>query len=88
MEKPRLPRLTYNWISSLGAFVAISMALVIIVMLIINFTMEQTTAYFGIFLYMVLPGILIGGLVLIPVGMYRQWRRWKRGEELPPISGP
>ena len=61
MEQPRLPRLAYNWISSLGAFVAISMALVIIVMLIINFTMEQTSAYFGIFLYMVLPGILIFG---------------------------
>lgn len=82
MEQPRLPRLAYNWISSLGAFVAISMALVIVVMLIINFTMEQTSAYFGIFLYMVLPGILIFGLILIPIGMYRQWRRWKRGEDL------
>ncbi|MGB5107417.1 MAG: NapC/NirT family cytochrome c [Candidatus Zixiibacteriota bacterium] len=82
MEKPRLPRLAYNWISSLGAFIAVSMALVIVVMLIINFTMEQTSAYFGIFLYMVMPAILIFGLVLIPVGMFRQWRRWKRGEDM------
>lgn len=82
MEQPRLPRLAYNWISSLGALIAVSMALVIIVMLIINFTMEQTGAYFGIFLYMVLPAILIFGLILIPLGMYRTWRRWKRGEDI------
>ncbi len=85
VPQPRLPRLAYNWISSLGAFIALAMGLVIIVMLIINFTLEQTSAYFGIFLYMVLPAILIFGLLLIPVGMFRQWRRWKRGEatELP-----
>ncbi|MCC6962673.1 MAG: NapC/NirT family cytochrome c [candidate division Zixibacteria bacterium] len=85
VPRPRLPRLAYNWISSFGAFIALATALVIIVMLLISFTMEQTSAYFGIFLYMVLPAILICGLILIPIGMFREWRRWKRGEssELP-----
>ncbi len=81
-EQRRLPKLTYNWISALGAFIAVAMALVLVVMLIINFTLEQTGAYFGIFLYMVLPAILIFGLLLIPVGMLRTWRRWKKGDKV------
>ncbi len=82
MEKARFPRLAYNFISAVGAAMALVSGLFIVIMLIINFTMAQTPAYFGIFLYMVLPAFLILGLLLIPLGMYRQWRRVKRGEEL------
>lgn len=82
MERMRFPRLAYNFISALGAAMALVAGLFIVIMLVINFTMEQTPTYFGIFLYMVLPAFLILGLLLIPIGMFRQWRRVQRGEVL------
>jgi nitrate/TMAO reductase-like tetraheme cytochrome c subunit len=80
MEQPKFPRLAYNTISAAGATMAAIMGLIADIMLAINVTMEQTNAYFGIFLYMVLPAVLVFGLLLIPVGMYREYRRWQRGE--------
>lgn len=82
MEKPKFPRLAYNPVSIIGATLAIVMGLIGLIMLLINVSMEQTNAYFGIFLYMVLPALLVLGLLLVPVGMYRQWRRWLRGESI------
>jgi hypothetical protein len=47
---------------------------------------EETNPYFGIFLYMVMPVFLIFGLVLIPIGMFRTWRAWKRtGKKTYPV---
>lgn len=86
MPKIRLPRLVYNWISGIGAALAAVMAVTGLVLLILSFAFESVSnPYFGIFLYMVLPGILVFGLLLIPIGMYREWRLWKKhGErELP-----
>jgi hypothetical protein len=82
MDQPKLPRLAYNSLSIVGAILAVTMGLIGLIMLLINVSMEQTNAYFGIFLYMVLPAILVFGLLLIPVGMFRQWRRWQRGESI------
>jgi hypothetical protein len=80
MERPRFPRLAYNSLSIAGVILAVVMGLIGLIMLIISVSMEQTNAYFGIFLYMVLPAMLVLGLLLIPLGMFRQWRRWQRGE--------
>jgi hypothetical protein len=80
MDRPKFPRLAYNSISIAGVVLAVVMGMIGLIMLLINVSMEQTNAYFGIFLYMVLPALLVLGLLLIPLGMYRQWRRWQRGE--------
>ncbi len=82
MEQPKFPRLAYNTTSIAGAILAAVMGLIGLIMLIISVSMEQTNAYFGIFLYMILPALLVFGLLLIPFGMYRQWRRWQRGESI------
>ncbi|MDX1583874.1 MAG: NapC/NirT family cytochrome c [Thermoanaerobaculia bacterium] len=86
MAKLRLPRLVYNWISGAGAALASVMAVTGLVLLIVSFGFEsESNPYFGIFLYMVIPTILVAGLLLIPIGMFIEWRRWKKhGEqELP-----
>ncbi len=86
MAKLRLPRLAYNWISGLGAALAGVMLVTGLILLILSFAFEsESNTYFGIFLYVILPGILVLGLLLIPLGMFIQWRRWKRGgrQEIP-----
>ena len=88
MERLRLPRLAYNWISTAGAIIASVTALMIIFLLILNIVARMTNPYLGIFIYMILPPILIVGLLLIPLGMWRQWGRVKRGVEEADLKWP
>jgi hypothetical protein len=74
----RLPRLAYNWISAAGAALVVAAGLIMLVLLALNLGAGPSNPYFGIFLYMVLPPVVLLGVVLIPVGMFRQWRRWQR----------
>jgi nitrate/TMAO reductase-like tetraheme cytochrome c subunit len=80
MKEFKLPRLVYNWVSLAGVFVATIAGLLMLVLLIIAFIEDEVNPYFGVFLYMVLPPFFLGGLFLIPIGMYRHWKRVKRGE--------
>jgi hypothetical protein len=82
MAKLRLPQLAYNRISAAGALLAIISGALILILLGIAFISDELNPYFGIFLYMILPPFLLGGLFLIPVGMWREWRRQKSGIEI------
>lgn len=85
MRDIKLPRLVYNWLSTAGVFIAVIAALLMLILLGIAAYREDTNPYFGMFLYMVLPPILLFGLLLIPIGMFRTWRKWKReGQESVP----
>ncbi|RLD51534.1 MAG: cytochrome C, partial [Bacteroidetes bacterium] len=66
----KLPRTYYNPISLFGTILAAVSALIIIFFLIAMtlFENEESGAYVGIFIYIVLPVFLIIGLILIPIG--------------------
>jgi hypothetical protein len=84
----RLPRLAYNMISGVGAVIASVTAIIILFMLGISFFTQMTNPYLGIFIYMILPPFLILGLILIPLGMLREWHRVQRGETPSEIKWP
>jgi len=84
----KFPRLAYNWLSIIGAFVAAISALIMTFLYVIDLFASTTNPYFGIFLYMVMPVFLIGGLVLIPIGMFWQWRRFKKYGQIEPALWP
>ena len=44
--------------------------------------------YFGLVVYLLLPGIFIGGLVLIPIGIYWNRRRKRKSGVMPPDFPP
>lgn len=89
MQGLHLPRLASNWITAVGAVLAIISGLTLGVILVVIFTLEpDTNPYFGIFLYAVLPAFLMLGLLLIPIGMLRQWRRWKKSGAIPTTVWP
>src|SRR3954470_8073582 len=80
--RQRLPHLTYNPMSAVGATLAALAALTFLALLGLSFYSDQENVYFGIFMYMVLPPVLVVGLLLIPLGMWLRWRHYKRTGEL------
>lgn len=73
-----------NWISAIGAVIAIGALFSFALLTWMDLTGGHTNPYLGIFTYLVAPGFLIGGLVLFFFGAWAQ-RRWleKHGETMP-----
>jgi NapC/NirT cytochrome c family, N-terminal region len=79
MIKLKLPRLAYNSVSAFGAAIAIISGVTGAVLLVAGMFEQDTNPYFGIFLYTVIPAIFVFGMVLVPLGMFRQYRRILKG---------
>jgi nitrate/TMAO reductase-like tetraheme cytochrome c subunit len=79
----KLPILSHNWVSALGAVVSLVSFFTILFLVSVNAVIGIRNPYVGIILYMVLPAFLVFGLLLIPAGMYGRWRRWQKRGELP-----
>ncbi|MCF8372663.1 MAG: NapC/NirT family cytochrome c [Bacteroidales bacterium] len=78
----KLPESYYNRTSYIGTIIAaISLLLMLFVFIIATFFMAGGN-YIGLLLYMVLPGLLVSGLLLIPIGMFFRRRRISSGEEI------
>jgi hypothetical protein len=88
MERPTIMRVYNNWISYLGSIIAALTGLLILILLGINIFANIENPYIGIYVYMVLPPIFVIGLLLIPIGMYRSWRRWQKEGEIPYTKWP
>ncbi|MEE9568213.1 MAG: NapC/NirT family cytochrome c [Candidatus Binatia bacterium] len=56
----------------------------ILSMFLIEAILGKANPYIGIFTYMIYPGLLVMGLLLIPLGMLMERRHRVRGGELPP----
>jgi hypothetical protein len=78
MEERRMPRLIHNWLSTIGAVIAGVSMLVILFFLILSALSAKINPYVGIFIYIVLPAFLILGLLLLPAGMFIEWRKRQR----------
>jgi len=79
----KLPILSHNWTSALGAVMSLVSFFAIIFLISVDIAIGIKNPYVGIILYMMLPAFLIFGLLLIPAGMYVRWRRWQKKGELP-----
>ena len=88
MEKKHFPYLAYNWISAVGAVLALVSGSIILFIFVAHLTIGITKPYMGILIYLVLPVALITGLFLIPAGMYLRWRAFQRKGETPYIKWP
>ena len=88
MRNYKLPHLAKNWISAIGAIIAIVFGVLVSVVLITNLVVGSSNQYLGILAYMVLPPFLVFGLLLIPFGMYLTWRRLKKTGEIPRQEWP
>src|SRR6185503_8278909 len=80
MRLLQLPRSVRNPLSALGALIALIGTLVGGVLLVVHYLEPHHNPYFGIFLFLIVPVFVVAGLVLMPLGAWRQRRRRLRGE--------
>jgi len=71
----KLPPSSKNWLTIIGSIIAgINLGIIILLFIISSiFDMESTNL--GLFIYVILPGFMILGLLLIPAGMMRERKR-------------
>jgi hypothetical protein len=70
-----------NWLSLLGALVAACSFLAVAVLILMDIYGGLPNPYLGILTYMVAPAFLVGGLVLVAVGAFRERRRRRQMAE-------
>jgi len=75
--------LSRNLISRIGVVVTSTAALTLIITFASQFFGFSPNPYVGIVVYLILPGIFAFGLLLIPVGVYREYRMERRLGTLP-----
>jgi len=67
--------LSNNWISLIGVVVVTTATVLWVLLLPATLRGNVSNPYFGIVLYLVLPVVFIGGLLIIPVGIWLRRRR-------------
>lgn len=73
-----LPQSLRNWISIIGAVIAILNLFLIFLLFIIAMLFDVGSSYVGLFIYIILPMFLVVGLILIPTGVYLTKRKLKK----------
>ena len=75
----KLPGIVHNWISYIGALIAgLALCAFIFLYVLTTFASTAHSPYAGLVIFILVPSILLLGLLLIPMGMLFEWRRWKR----------
>src|SRR6185312_3441 len=80
----KTPSLFHNYISLVGAAIVMACLASILLLFLIEVTGTRSTPYIGIFAWVIIPSILVGGLLIIVTGMLleRRRRRTRSREEL------
>jgi nitrate/TMAO reductase-like tetraheme cytochrome c subunit len=77
-----LPSAIRNPISLIGVAITTAMAVVFLILLALELAGQITNPYFGLLLFIAVPAVLMLGLLLIPLGVWRQHRRVRTGRAL------
>ena len=85
-DTKKVPSLRRNMISSIGVVVALIALVNIAFLVFVDVGAEHSNPYVGIFAYIVMPGVLCGGIALFILGMLleRRRRRLHKPEEVLP----
>jgi hypothetical protein len=79
--KIKLPPSTQNWLSLIGATIALITFFMIVFLFVISVLFESNNSYLGLVMYIALPGVMVLGLLLIPLGMYLKAKKEKKETE-------
>ena len=77
-----LPSAVRNPISLIGVAVTTAMAVVFLVLFALEQSGYITNPYFGLLLFIAVPAVFVLGLLLVPLGLWRQRRRVRAGHAL------
>lgn len=76
----KLPKSYYNIVSFVGTVIAGMSMFMIIFFSIVGYFYEDTSSYLGLFVFIIIPGFLLIGLIIIPIGMMIEVKRRKKRE--------
>lgn len=74
----KLPKSMYNWLSIAGFIIAVNALALMILFLITSVFIDTGHAYLGLYLYIVLPALMILGLILVFAGMVIKMKKLKK----------
>jgi hypothetical protein len=74
----KLPPSSKNWLTIIGSIIAGINLLLIILLFIISTIFNKSNTNLGLFIYIILPGFMIFGLLMIPIGMLRERNRIRK----------
>ncbi len=77
----KLPSSIRNWVSITGAILAIFNLASILSLALLTTLFNFGGSYIGLFIYIILPGFMVTGLIMIPIGMRIYGKRIRRAEE-------
>jgi hypothetical protein len=77
----KLPQTSRNWITIIGSLIAALNLILIIFLFIISTIFNKSDTNLGLFIYIILPGFLLLGLIMIPVGMLTARKRIRKTAE-------
>ena len=81
-ETQKLPSVFRNYISLIGAVLAVTSLVSIVLLLLLEWTSSSDQPYLGILIYILLPAVMIFGLtVFLLGGIWERWRRRKMSPE-------
>src|SRR5690349_17031468 len=80
------PTLFRNYVSFAGALIVIAAVVSILLLFLIELTQTANNPYLGIITYVILPGFLVFGLLVVVTGMLFERRRRRRSPDsaIPP----
>ncbi len=82
MESKRPRQALYrNWVSYIGGLLAAGGLVLFTIAMLMQFSIKQPGPYFGIFLFVIFPGIVFAGLLAFGLGMLLESRRRRRTGE-------
>jgi hypothetical protein len=84
----KLPPSSKNWLTIIGSIIAGMNLILILLLFVISTIFNKANTNLGLFIYVILPGFLILGLILIPIGMIRERRRIGKRDPLEPKKLP
>ena len=71
----KLPQSSKNWLTIIGSVIAAVNLILILVLFAVSLVFDKGSTNLGLFIYIILPGFLLFGLILIPIGMIMERRR-------------
>jgi hypothetical protein len=72
----KLPPSSKNWLTIIGSIIAGINLLLILLLFIISTIFNKDNTNLGLFIYVILPGFLILGLLMIPIGMFLERKKF------------
>ena len=71
----KLPPSSKNWLTIIGAIIAVINLALILLLFVFSTIFDKSSTNIGLFIYIILPGFLVLGLLMIPIGMFLERKR-------------